>query len=193
MARTGAACRARRSASTSAARLHRLQLRHARAGRRLAGIITTAGPCAASTDDAGLRRRADRREIAGRSATSAPSARPGLAARRLNLPRALVTEKAYPEDEAVLTTSVAADRAPGLVVNELVYEKRFGPRSQIELKLPLATRSGGRRRRFTGGLGDVALGSSTPSGTATSAAPIVSVAGEVVLPTGDEARASARA
>jgi len=53
----------------------------------------------------------------------------------LNLPRALFTEKAYPEDEAVWTTTVNAE-GPGAVINEFVYEKRFGARSQIEIKVP---------------------------------------------------------
>src|SRR5690606_16409747 len=43
----------------------------------------------------------------------------------LNLPRAQVTEKAYPEDELVLTT-VFAIEGPGAWMNEFVYEKRFG-------------------------------------------------------------------
>ncbi len=52
----------------------------------------------------------------------------------LNLPRALVTGKAYPEDEAVLTV-VAED---GAVTNTFIYERRFGARNQIELIVPLA-------------------------------------------------------
>ena len=44
----------------------------------------------------------------------------------LNLPRALVTEKAFPEDEAVLSTTMAS----GAFVNEFLYEHRLGaPRS----------------------------------------------------------------
>lgn len=42
----------------------------------------------------------------------------------LNFPRAFLVEKAYPEDEVVLT-----DRARG---QELIYERRFGRRFQIE-------------------------------------------------------------
>src|SRR5215510_655563 len=43
----------------------------------------------------------------------------------LNLPRALVTEKAFPEDEVVLQAGVTTS-APRDVTTELVYEKRFG-------------------------------------------------------------------
>src|SRR6266851_3248808 len=43
----------------------------------------------------------------------------------LNLPRPLATEKAFPEDETVITTTVGAHHAPN-VTNELVYEHRVG-------------------------------------------------------------------
>src|SRR4030088_269071 len=46
----------------------------------------------------------------------------------LNLPRALVTEKAYPEDEVVVSTAVNARGAPG-VMNHIIYEQRFGIRN----------------------------------------------------------------
>ena len=72
----------------------------------------------------------------------------------LNLPKALFTEKAFPEDEWVMTTSAA--RAPATVTSQFVYEKRFGPRNQIEIKLPLSmARADGD---WGGGAGDLALG-----------------------------------
>src|SRR5215813_640175 len=43
----------------------------------------------------------------------------------LNLPRALFTEKAFPEDEWVLTTTVNTS-GPGEVSSALIYEKRLG-------------------------------------------------------------------
>src|SRR5437763_958361 len=42
----------------------------------------------------------------------------------LNLPRPLVTEKAFPESETVLTTSLNAQGAPG-ISHTLVYEHRL--------------------------------------------------------------------
>lgn len=57
----------------------------------------------------------------------------------LNLPRPLITEKAYPEDEAVFTTEVNSE-GDGEVMNELVYEKRFGARNQIEVAVPFGWR-----------------------------------------------------
>jgi hypothetical protein len=53
----------------------------------------------------------------------------------LNLPRALFTEKAFPENEVVLISTIAL-RGPGSVMNELIYEKRIGSRSMIEVAVP---------------------------------------------------------
>ena len=81
----------------------------------------------------------------------------------LNLPRALFTEKAFPENELVLT-SVIALRGPGSVMNELIYEKRLGARSMIELAVPfgflnLADTANGMAGTapvaWTGGIGDL--------------------------------------
>ncbi len=102
----------------------------------------------------------------------------------LNLPRALVTEKAYPEDEAVWTTSVVVD-GPGAVVNEIVYEKRFGPRNQIELKVPFAANEiGPGEWRF--GAGDIALGFKRALVHSVRRGTIFSAAAEIIAPTGDE-------
>ncbi len=102
----------------------------------------------------------------------------------LNLPRALVTEKAYPEDEAVWTTTVAV-RGAGAVANEIVYEKRFGPRNQIELKVPFAGREEAPGNwRF--GAGDIVVGFKRAIVHSLRSGTILSVAGEVILPTGDE-------
>src|SRR5919109_5248432 len=46
----------------------------------------------------------------------------------LNFPRAFFTEKAYPENEAVLTTTMA--RHPGAIEYEFLYEHRLGRRAQ---------------------------------------------------------------
>lgn len=102
----------------------------------------------------------------------------------LNLPRALVTEKAFPEDEAVTTVSVATE-GPGAVVNELVYEKRFGPRNQIEIKVPFGaaeTTADG----WSGGLGDIALGVKRDVWHSYESGTIFAVGGEIALPTGRE-------
>jgi len=99
----------------------------------------------------------------------------------LNLPRPLVTEKAYPEDEAVL--SMAA--AHGSVGHEFLYEKRFGPRSQVELVIPVevAKQDGRGWRR---GLGDVAVAVKHALFHSLESGRILSASAEVVFPTGKE-------
>jgi hypothetical protein len=76
----------------------------------------------------------------------------------LNLPRALFTEKAFPENEVVLTSTIAV-RGSGSVMNELIFEKRLGARGMFELALPfgfldLAGSTSGMTG-WTGGIGDL--------------------------------------
>ena len=54
----------------------------------------------------------------------------------LNLPRPFVTEKAFPENEAVLTTTIVPSDERSLG-NKFLYEHRVGRRGQYELFLPL--------------------------------------------------------
>ncbi len=104
----------------------------------------------------------------------------------LNFPRGFFTEKAFPENEAVLTTAVA--RHPtGSIENRFLYEHRIGKRAQYEINVPVVAQEddGGAWGR---GLGDVsvalkyALVDSFPRGF------IVSAGGEVTLPTGKESK-----
>jgi mono/diheme cytochrome c family protein len=53
----------------------------------------------------------------------------------LNLPRAMVTEKAYPEDEEVVSTAVNARGAPGTETH-IIHEQRFGKKNQLEVDGP---------------------------------------------------------
>jgi mono/diheme cytochrome c family protein len=102
-----------------------------------------------------------------------------------NLPLALVTEKAFPEDELVLT-GLAETSGPASFENHLIYEKRFGARDQIELDTPFGFRNR-PDSSWLGGLGDISftnkyvLFSSLQSGT------ILSGLAGIVLPTGSEA------
>lgn len=102
----------------------------------------------------------------------------------LNLPRPQVTEKAYPEDEAVFTTAIAVE-GPGSVMNEVVYEKRFGARNQFELAVPFGVRERAPDD-WTGGMGDIALGVKRALFHSLASGTIFSAAAEVILPTGDE-------
>ncbi len=103
----------------------------------------------------------------------------------LNLPRPLYTEKAYPEDEAVITVDANANRELDVRV-ELLYEKRLGPKSQVELALPFRVReqpAGGATR---GGIGDVAIGLKHVLAHSLERGNIVSLGAEVAFPSGDE-------
>jgi hypothetical protein len=102
----------------------------------------------------------------------------------LNLPRPIFTEKAFPEDEVVLTTGVAAE-GNGLVSTELAYEKRFGAQNQLELAVPLdfEERSGGT---WSGGIGDIAVGVKRALFHDRRGTRILSGGLEVILPTGNE-------
>ena len=102
----------------------------------------------------------------------------------LNLPRALVTEKAFPEDEAVLTTGVTASGG-GAVTNELLYERRFGPVNQIEIAVPI-DRVKGPAGSWNGGIGDIAVGVKRALYHDSGRGSIFSAGGEVIFPTGDE-------
>ncbi len=104
----------------------------------------------------------------------------------LNLPRPLVTEKAFPEDEVVITTSIPAEGEPALG-QEIVYEKRFGPRNQLEVKVPFGFQhpAGGS---WSGGVGDLALAWKRALFHSFASGSIFSVSGEARLPTGDKRR-----
>lgn len=53
----------------------------------------------------------------------------------LNLPRALVTEKAFPEKEFVISTAANATGAPGWDTH-FIHEQSFGTKGQLEIDLP---------------------------------------------------------
>jgi mono/diheme cytochrome c family protein len=102
----------------------------------------------------------------------------------LNLPRALMTEKAFPENEAVLTTTISTSGS-GHVGNEFLYEQRLGARSQFEIVVPLLLEEAAGRG-WQRGLGDVAVAIKHALFHSLNRGNIFSVAGEVVLPTGKE-------
>lgn len=103
----------------------------------------------------------------------------------LNLPRPFATEKAFPEDELVLSSATTMGGA-GEVSNKLVYERRIGPRSQVELIVPFAWQE--QPGSWSGGVGDVAAGMKHVLHHDLRRGSIFSVAGEVKLPTGSERR-----
>jgi mono/diheme cytochrome c family protein len=107
---------------------------------------------------------------------------PGWPLGEMNLPRALFTEKAFPESEAILTTAVNANGA-GLVEQNITYEKRFGAKYNMELALPYSlSRDTGR---WMGGVGDLSIGLKRVLTANARRGSIVSAQGEVKLPTGN--------
>ena len=102
----------------------------------------------------------------------------------LNLPRPFVTEKAFPENEAVLTTTFVSSGERSLG-NQLLYEHRVGRRGQYELFVPIEFHESASSK-WEIGFGDVGaaykhvLYDSLPRGS------IVSAGGEIALPTGSE-------
>jgi len=104
----------------------------------------------------------------------------------MNLPRAMVTEKAFPEDEAVVTTAINTKGDAGFS-NKLIYERRFGARNQIEVGLPFSFQRQ-PNASWMGGVGDLALGYKRVLAHSVRTGSILSLSGEVALPTGDKAR-----
>ncbi len=108
----------------------------------------------------------------------------------LNLPRALFTEKAYPEDEWVLETESALDK-PMSIIHTLIYEKRFGARSQIEIGLPFGYQrisDGLNGERWVTGVGDLAVGVKHALTHGVESGHILSAVAEFKLPTGSESK-----
>ena len=112
------------------------------------------------------------------------------------MPRALITEKAFPESEAIFTTTVNA-KGPPAVANELSYEHVLGKHDQLEVAVPFGWLHDDRGASV-GGLGDIAIGDkhivyshlNVPAGGAgvDATGSILSIQGEVVLATGDRKR-----
>ena len=101
----------------------------------------------------------------------------------LNFPRAFFTEKAFVENEAVWETNIATkgDQAVG---NELIYERRFGARNQIEIKLPIDLQQQGDQP-WVKGIGDVAFAFKRAFVANSASGTIAAAGAEVILPTGN--------
>jgi mono/diheme cytochrome c family protein len=72
----------------------------------------------------------------------------------LNLPRALFTEKAFPENEVVFTSTITLQGSRN-IGNELVYEQRLGSRTMFEVGVPFDIVAMGASGGWTAGLGDL--------------------------------------
>lgn len=100
----------------------------------------------------------------------------------LNLPRPLATDKAYPENESIVTTTLNAQRAPGVSV-EIVHEQRFGVKNHIEVSVPVDFLN--QNQVWYGGVGDVALGLKRELFSNLRSGSILSLQGEAIFPIGN--------
>lgn len=103
----------------------------------------------------------------------------------LNLPRALATEKAYPEDEEVISTAINAQGRPG---NEshIIHEQRFGVKNQIEVDVPILFQD--QNHTWYGGVGDTTLALKRVMFSNLNSGSILSLQGGFLLPSGNRAR-----
>lgn len=103
----------------------------------------------------------------------------------LNLPRPLNTEKAYPEDEAVVASNIDMEDGTS-VMNEIVYETRFGARNQLEVVVPFGYRQLANGDWSGGEIGDMAIGWKRAVYHNLEAGNILSLTGELIIPSGDK-------
>jgi mono/diheme cytochrome c family protein len=103
----------------------------------------------------------------------------------LNLPRALVTEKAYPEDEVVLSTGVNVHGAPGNETH-IIHEQRFGRKDQVEVDVPIVFQD--QNHVWYGGVGDVTLAVKHVMFSSLKSGSILSLQGGFLLPSGSRSR-----
>jgi len=105
----------------------------------------------------------------------------------LNLPRPLVTEKAFPENETILTSTIgpAAEGGRGHdSVTALQYERRFGAKNQIEILVPFAV-AHDPTSTAQRGVGDTEFGVKRVLFSNPRSGSIVSVLGVVTVPVGN--------
>jgi len=103
----------------------------------------------------------------------------------LNLPRAIVTEKAFPEDEVVISSALNAQGAPG-IVSHIIHEQRFGKKNQIEVDVPLNFQD--QNHTWYGGVGDTTLGLKRVMFSSLKNGSILSLQGSVIVPSGSRQR-----
>jgi hypothetical protein len=103
----------------------------------------------------------------------------------LNLPRALVTEKAFPEDELVISTAMQATGAPSFTT-DVIHEQTFAGRNQIEVDVPVNYADQNHNR--TSGVGDITIGLKREMFSSLRTGSILSLQGGVLVPSGDSKR-----
>ena len=104
----------------------------------------------------------------------------------LNLPRALVTEKAFPENEIVVSTAASASGAPTWTTDVIDERTIIDARTQLETDIPVNYAD--QNRNWTEGFGDITLGVKREIFSSLRTGSILSLQGGCLLPTGDSKR-----
>jgi mono/diheme cytochrome c family protein len=104
----------------------------------------------------------------------------------LNLPRALVTEKAFPENELVVSTAASASGAPAWTTDVIDERTIFDARTQLETDIPVNYAD--QAHNWNAGLGDITLGLKREMFSSLRTGSILSLQGGILLPTGDSKR-----
>lgn len=103
----------------------------------------------------------------------------------LNIPRALVTEKAFPENELVISTAANATGASSWTT-DVIHEQAFAGRNELEVDVPVNYAD--QNHQWTSGPGDITLGLKRELFASLRTGSIFSVQGGILLPTGDSDR-----
>lgn len=103
----------------------------------------------------------------------------------LNLPRAIVTEKAFPEDELVISTSVNVSGTPGNTTH-IIHEQSFGKKNQIEVDVPIEFEN--ENHIWYGGVGDTTIALKRVMFSDLNSGSILSLQGGFLLPVGNRSR-----
>jgi mono/diheme cytochrome c family protein len=103
----------------------------------------------------------------------------------LNLPLPQVTEKAFPEDEEVLTAAANAHGVPGMSTH-IIHEQRFGMHNQLEVDVPFLLQD--EKHTWYGGVGDATLGIKREMWSSLRTGSILSLFGGVIVPSGNRQR-----
>ncbi|HXM97747.1 MAG TPA: c-type cytochrome [Candidatus Dormibacteraeota bacterium] len=104
----------------------------------------------------------------------------------LNLPKALVTEKAFPENEVLITTAASASGAPSWTTDIIDERTIIDARTQLETDVPVNYAD--QAHNWTAGFGDITLALKREMFSSLRTGSILSLQGGFLLPTGDSKR-----
>src|SRR6266540_3554190 len=103
----------------------------------------------------------------------------------MNLPRPLYTDKAFPENETVISNTVSANKE-GFFGSNIIYERRYGARNNLEFTVPFNFSQNAATNTWFGGVGDIAIQYKRVAYYNQRSGTLLSGATEVALPTGNK-------